>query len=72
MTLANKIAIVTGGAIGIGGAIARRLAADGTKVLIADILPDAGRAKRGPHPGNPAAQPPPTRWTSPSRNRSGR
>ena len=41
MTLANKIAIVTGGAVGIGGAIARRLAADGTKVLIADIQPEA-------------------------------
>ena len=37
MTLTEKIAIVTGGAVGIGGAIARRLAADGAKVLIADI-----------------------------------
>ena len=34
MTLENKIAIVTGGAMGIGGAIARRLAADGAKVLV--------------------------------------
>ena len=38
MTLTDKIAIVTGGAVGIGGAIARRLAADGAKVLIADIM----------------------------------
>ena len=40
MTLNDKIAIVTGGAIGIGGAIARRLAADGAKVLIADFVPE--------------------------------
>ena len=40
MILTDKIAIVTGGAVGIGGAIARRLAADGAKVLIADIAPE--------------------------------
>lgn len=40
MTLKDKIAIVTGGAVGIGGAIARRLAADGAKVLVADIAPE--------------------------------
>ncbi|GIK39691.1 MAG: short-chain dehydrogenase [Chloroflexota bacterium] len=33
----GQVAIVTGGAQGIGGATARRLAADGAKVLIADI-----------------------------------
>ena len=41
MTLTNKISIVTGGASGIGGAIARRLAAEGTRVLVADIMPEA-------------------------------
>ncbi len=40
MTLNDKIAIVTGGAVGIGGAIARRLAADGAKVLITDFVPE--------------------------------
>ena len=33
----GRVAIVTGGALGIGGATSRRLAADGAKVLIADI-----------------------------------
>src|SRR5215831_15843860 len=33
---ADQVAIVTGGALGIGGATARRLAEDGARVLIAD------------------------------------
>jgi meso-butanediol dehydrogenase / (S,S)-butanediol dehydrogenase / diacetyl reductase len=36
-SLAEKVAIVTGGAMGIGGASARRLAACGTKVFVADV-----------------------------------
>lgn len=35
--LAGRVAIVTGGAQGVGGATARKLAAEGAKVLIADI-----------------------------------
>ena len=35
--LRGKVAIVTGGATGIGGGIARKLAADGAEVLIVDI-----------------------------------
>ena len=35
---AGQVAIVTGGAMGIGGATARRLAEDGARVLIADVL----------------------------------
>ena len=43
-TLANKVALVTGGASGIGKAIAARLSADGARVVITDIQQEAGRA----------------------------
>ena len=36
-SLDNRVAIVTGGAQGIGGASARKLAGDGARVLIADV-----------------------------------
>jgi len=42
--LAGQVAIVTGGAQGIGGATARRLAEEGASVLIADV--DAATAER--------------------------
>src|SRR5438045_4341114 len=35
--LIDRVAIVTGGALGIGGATARRLAEEGARVLIADV-----------------------------------
>lgn len=41
--LDGRVAIVTGGALGIGGGTARRLAADGVKVLIVDIESAAAR-----------------------------
>ncbi len=37
MSLENKVAIVTGGARGIGFAIAKRFVSDGAKVVVADI-----------------------------------
>jgi len=40
----GQVAIVTGGALGIGGATARRLASEGAKVLIADINDAAAAA----------------------------
>ena len=39
--LSGQVAVVTGGALGIGGGTARRLAADGASVLIADINGEA-------------------------------
>jgi len=45
--LMGQVAIVTGGAWGIGGATARRLAADGARVLIADLDGEAA-AQAGP------------------------
>jgi NAD(P)-dependent dehydrogenase (short-subunit alcohol dehydrogenase family) len=42
--LENKVAIVTGGARGIGNAIARRYLQEGARVVIADVDEDAGSA----------------------------
>jgi 2-deoxy-D-gluconate 3-dehydrogenase len=44
MNLSGKAAIVTGGAMGIGAAIAARLSEAGAKVLIADSNEDAAKA----------------------------
>lgn len=44
MRLQDKVAIVTGGAHGMGEAEARLFAREGAKVVVADILPDLGEA----------------------------
>lgn len=43
----GHVAIVTGGSRGIGGATAQLLAAEGARVLIADLLDEQGRALAG-------------------------
>jgi len=47
MKLADKVAIVTGGARGIGAAIARRYAAEGARVVVADRRSDEAEALAG-------------------------
>lgn len=41
--LDGKVAIVTGGGGGIGGAVVRRMVAEGARVAVADVMEDAAR-----------------------------
>jgi 3(or 17)beta-hydroxysteroid dehydrogenase len=42
--LEGKVAVITGGASGIGAAAARRFAAEGARVIVADVQDDLGQA----------------------------
>ena len=44
MKLQGKTAVITGGAGGIGGSVSRLFAAEGARVVIADLLDEAGAA----------------------------
>lgn len=45
--ITGKVAIITGGASGIGAATARRFVAEGARVVVADVQEDAGKVLAG-------------------------
>ncbi|WP_079664426.1 SDR family NAD(P)-dependent oxidoreductase [Streptomyces sp. 3214.6] len=65
--LDGRVAIVTGGARGIGAAVARLLAAEGAHVVVADILEaEAAPWSRSSASGGCAGWRRPPRWNWPT------
>ena len=53
MRLKDKVVIVTGAGSGIGEGIAKRLAEEGAKVVVNDLLPAGGQRVRLHQPADP-------------------
>ena len=67
----DRVVIVTGGAGGIGAAACRAIAAEGGKVVVADLDADGGAGRRGWDRRRTAASPHPSESTSPIARRCG-
>ena len=63
MHLQDKTVIVTGGASGIGAAMARRFAAEGACVVVADLEGDAARTVAATFGGRSAPRMRESMWT---------
>ena len=68
----DRVVIVTGGAGGIGAAACRAIAAEGGKVVVADLERDRGPGRRGRDRRRRRRRPPPSASTSPIARRCGR
>ncbi len=58
--LEGKVAVITGGASGIGRAVAERAAAEGMKIVLADIEEGSPQSRR--RVSSPAWVPRPSAW----------
>ena len=59
--LSGKVAVITGGASGIGNALARRFASEGAHIVIGDVQADAlERAAKALRDSGAQVEPPPT------------